>query len=490
MIALWMMYATIVAGLLGAGAALLEWTSAGSTRQRRWMWVAAIVGTVVVPTWSAVQSRIASTASTMSPAATVTSTVVSPALSARISALVEAVTEPSSLGGMSTPLLVGWAIMSGLALIVYGLANWALERRRRAWRVATVDGQPVLLSSTIGPAVVGALRPAIVVPEWSLDLPAEQRSLMLEHERQHVAARDPLVLHAAAVGVVLMPWNVALWWLNHRLRLAVELDCDARVLASSGRDARTYGTLLLNVCSRRMRTGAVLAPALLERTSSLAKRIIAMQPARGRFAGMRLTLGAAVACAALVAACEMPTPEMLAPDGKNHVSQVLYGETSQRFAATKDGSAAIVKQYFPDVARGDGGPALLFVVRSSTGEVVMAEKQSAVRARVPRSTSTVGIAPRQPNESDRPETSGLAFRARPRAPRPAETAAPREAFRVRTDAGGPTLPVQISTLDPNSIATVDVVKHAAGIAAPVPVSVVTIVLKPDATLPSLAKPGK
>ena len=50
-----------------------------------------------------------------------------------------------------------------------------------------------------------------------------------------------------------------------------------RVVATS----RAYGTLLLDVCSRRAQPGALLAPALLERTSSLAKRILAMQPSRG-----------------------------------------------------------------------------------------------------------------------------------------------------------------------------------------------------------------
>ena len=53
--------------------------------------------------------------------------------------------------------------------------------------------------------------------------------------------RDPLVLHAAALLALVTPWNLALWWLNRRLRLAVELDCDARVLAGKleGDDAET-----------------------------------------------------------------------------------------------------------------------------------------------------------------------------------------------------------------------------------------------------------
>ena len=34
------------------------------------------------------------------------------------------------------------------------------------------------------------------------------------------------------MAVVLMPWNLPLWWQWRRLRFAIEVDCDARVLAS------------------------------------------------------------------------------------------------------------------------------------------------------------------------------------------------------------------------------------------------------------------
>ena len=143
---------------------------------------------------------------------------------------------------------------------------------------------------------------------------------MLDHEREHVTARDPTVLQAAALIAVLMPWNVVTWWLLRRLRLAVELDCDARVLAA-GRDSRAYGNLLLDVCARRVRSGVVLSPALFERTSSLARRIMAMQPVRPRFGRTRFTLGTAVALAVVVLACDMPSPEVVAPDGKNQATK-------------------------------------------------------------------------------------------------------------------------------------------------------------------------
>jgi TonB family protein len=58
--------------------------------------------------------------------------------------------------------------------------------------------------------------------------------------------------------VVAMPWNLPLWWQFARLRMAIEMDCDGRVLRRE-RDARAYGALLLEVGRRRSRRGLVVA---------------------------------------------------------------------------------------------------------------------------------------------------------------------------------------------------------------------------------------
>jgi len=456
MIALWMIYATLVSALVGAAAALLERASAGQVRQRRWVWVVALTLAVLVPAWTALARRPNPApsggidAEANVPQGQLTR-VEGNALSERLVRLIDGV-EPSSLGRLDTTLAVVWASMASLALVAYGLASWSLARRRRNWRHTTVDGHAVLLAPAIGPAVVGALRPTIVIPEWSLDLSEEQRALVLAHEREHVRARDPLVLHAAAMVALLMPWNVAAWWLNRRLRLAVELDCDARVL-SGGRDARSYGTLLLDVCARRARPAALLAPALLERTSSLTKRILAMQPARSRFPRTRVALGAAAACVVVLLACEMPTPEMLAPDGKEVGTQRLYGKVTATGERRAEDPRETVARYFPEIARGEGEPSILFVVKSAAGGVVLTKTQPAAFARTPAPRGKVAV----------PTTTGLR--------------------KVQLRESGTSIPTGIGALRPEAIATVDVTKHAAGSVAPKAVSIITIVLKPGAKIP-------
>jgi hypothetical protein len=496
MIALWMAYSIVVAGMVGAAAALIDRTAGSALRQRRWVWASAMLLSLGIPVWGMLRPP---GRASESPAATTaervpTSEEATTSLTARLAELV-AQAQPRSLARFDKPFIIGWGIAVLLALASYGVGNWSLSHRRRSWRAAILDGEPVLLAPGVGPAVIGALRPQIVVPEWSLELPAEQRALMLEHERQHVRARDPLMLHGAALVALFMPWNLGAWWLNRRLRLAVELDCDARVLAA-GRDVRAYGTLLLDVCSRRQRPTAVLAPALLERTSSLTRRILAMHPAPARYPRSRVALGVAAAMGLAVLACDIPTPEMLAPDGKNVASKRLYGKVAAvRSADGVVDGREIISRYFPSVARGEGGASILFVVRSATGEVVRTEVQPA---------SALARTPNQQNGAGGQAQLSVRNRMAPAlSPQPSRARAstgqvgtlerklvqgiPGARMSPGSRGGRPRIPGTIGKLEPNDIESIEVVKHAAGVLAPNPVSMILIALKPGATIPTRAR---
>ena len=106
--------------------------------------------------------------------------------------------------------------------------------------------------------------------------PAEQE-IIVAHERQHAAAFDPGLVCASMCIVAIQPWNPALWMLLARLRLAVEADCDGRVLGE-GCDARAYGQLLVEMYERT--SGLSPHVAFAERPSNLERRIrrIASRP--------------------------------------------------------------------------------------------------------------------------------------------------------------------------------------------------------------------
>ncbi|WP_319990604.1 M56 family metallopeptidase [Janthinobacterium sp. GMG2] len=140
-------------------------------------------------------------------------------------------------------LKLGWFVLSmGMLLILLLRSVWLLSHQRR-WQKSTLLGTPVFLSGGIGPCVAGLLRPRIVMPVWLRLILPPQQALLLAHEQCRLAARDPLLLAVAYALIVLMPWNLPLWWQLHRLRFAIEVDCDARMLAH-GHALRDYAIVL------------------------------------------------------------------------------------------------------------------------------------------------------------------------------------------------------------------------------------------------------
>ncbi|MEW5931905.1 MAG: M56 family metallopeptidase, partial [Gemmatimonadota bacterium] len=177
---------------------------------------------------------------------------------------------------------------------------------RRGWRRAVVAGEPVLVSPATGPAVVGFLRGRIVLPAWALEWDDESQRLMVEHEREHLRARDPLLLLLALAAAAAVPWNAALWWQLRRLRLAMEVDCDARVLRRRP-DVRAYGLLLLEV-GRVAASPRVPVLALTEPPSFLERRIRTMTSRTARRRVRRAALAAALCAGSVLLAAALPAP--------------------------------------------------------------------------------------------------------------------------------------------------------------------------------------
>ena len=145
-----------------------------------------------------------------------------------------------------------------------------------------MSGADVYVAPDAGPAVVGLLQPRIVIPEWIMRAPASQQSMVIAHERSHIEAGDQRLLTTALCLLVFMPWNLPLWWQVRRLRRAIEVDCDARVLRH-GHNATAYGEALIEVGQRQSAfVGAVAA--MSESASFLEQRIQIMMsvPTRWR----------------------------------------------------------------------------------------------------------------------------------------------------------------------------------------------------------------
>ena len=305
MIAAWMAYALVIAALVTCAALLAERIATIRRLQSRWIWVAALLMTLVLPPMFAWQGA----RTTERPA------IALAALAAQEKPPVYELSPIAWVGGdapavprhvaLDTWLLLGWSAMSMLVLGTLTMGWLQLRRRLRSAIDGEVDGVSVTVSRDIGPAVVGILRSRIVIPRWLLQQDAVTQKIVLAHEREHLRAQDIRMLGGALLVAVLMPWNLPIWWQLRRLRFAMEVDCDARVLRA-GESRSTYSAVLLKV-ARQLVPLRAAAAGLSESGSSLEKRIRIMHaPIRARWRVLAVLLGtcsvALIAVAANVSA--------------------------------------------------------------------------------------------------------------------------------------------------------------------------------------------
>jgi len=261
MIAAWMLGSIVLGAVIALGALALDAASRAAHRSVRWTWAGAISAIVVLTMLLPIRRASNAGPIHIGTVTTVTSGAALPdagtplmlralatarsAMDAPFAQLVRPVARSVSPAANQW-LLGGWIVCS-LALLLLGA--YVLRRlldARRSWPVESLHGERVRVAPSAGPAVMGFVRGAIVVPCWLAECPPEVQQVVLAHEREHLRARDPLLLALGAVAVILLPWNPAVWWMLARLRLAVELDCDRRVIGGGVR-ARDYGTLLVKL---------------------------------------------------------------------------------------------------------------------------------------------------------------------------------------------------------------------------------------------------
>jgi beta-lactamase regulating signal transducer with metallopeptidase domain len=101
-------------------------------------------------------------------------------------------------------------------------------------------------SAQHGPAVIGVLRPMIVTPsDFDARFDAEERRLVLAHERAHLAHGDPWI-NAVMLAVQCLNWfNPFVHIAARVLRIDQELACDAAVLAGAEGARRRYAEAML-----------------------------------------------------------------------------------------------------------------------------------------------------------------------------------------------------------------------------------------------------
>ena len=312
----WMAYAAGVACLLAAGALSLDKLCERVGFPRRFAWLAGLTLALLVPL-TASPPEPETGAETVAGAGTMAADVTPGSVdAARPGTPIErtvggAEPAPAGPGPTDRAAITLWGFASLAALMLIGTVLVAAALARRRWERRRIAGEDVYVSRRFGPALVGVVKPAIVVPRWVLRYGDVAGATVVRHEREHARAWDHLVLLYSALVVAAMPWNPVVWWMLLRLRTAVEIDCDSRVLAS-GIPATEYGDLLLDIGSGRP-AHSFFATTLVGPQSMLERRLKAMRNQGTRVRKPAMLLFGCTAVATTAVACGFPAPQGIAP---------------------------------------------------------------------------------------------------------------------------------------------------------------------------------
>jgi protein involved in polysaccharide export with SLBB domain/beta-lactamase regulating signal transducer with metallopeptidase domain len=212
-------------------------------------------------------------------------------------------------------IVLAWAI-GVLAMSIWHIGGWLMLARfrrgdsLRQWEPALAKlrdrlhirrAVALIESARLDvPAVIGALRPVIVVPIGIFSgLVPQQVEAILAHELAHIRRHDYLVNLIQSAIETLLFYHPATWWISAQIRRERENCCDDIAAAVCGSD-RDYAAALAALEERRGRVRIAMAAtggSLMERV----RRVLRLPPAhepRNRIH----SLAAAALAIALVAA--------------------------------------------------------------------------------------------------------------------------------------------------------------------------------------------
>lgn len=200
-----------------------------------------------------------------------------------------ALTVPASVG---TALFAAWALIASffLARLAFGVVQ--LLRLRGSGKEVDLHSLSELPRQTLAefqqhrrvslrvsdrvsvPTAVGLLRPAVVLPPWTLEeLSSADLNSVLVHELAHLRRCDDWTnLLQKLVGAAFF-FHPAVWWIENRLSLEREMACDEHVLANT-EDPRAYAECLVSLAEKGFLHRAVmLAQGAVHRAKECSTRV-------------------------------------------------------------------------------------------------------------------------------------------------------------------------------------------------------------------------
>ena len=215
---------------------------------------------------------------------------------------------------------------AGVAVLLARLGIGTVRVHLLAREVTVVNGG--LTSARIAtPFTFGLLRPRMLLPEgwdrWS----AARLTVVLDHERAHMARRDPLVQFLALLNRAVFWFHPLAWWLERQLAALAEEACDAVVLAR-GHSAGDYSEHLLELARMSGRRPLARLVGMSMPGSGLLRRIakilddgVAPPVSRSTAAGAAALATLAAAVVGTITLAQETAPPPLAQENRSSVRE-------------------------------------------------------------------------------------------------------------------------------------------------------------------------
>jgi len=150
----------------------------------------------------------------------------------------------------SLRIFVGWRLTRSLLRFASDAVPTPVKEMFESLKTRMAFARPVslLLSASIdGPAVIGWLRPVVLLPITAVTgLDAAQLQAVLAHELAHIRRHDFFVNVLQQCVESLLFYHPAVWWLSRRVRIEREHVCDDLAVAVCG-DATVYAKALVEL---------------------------------------------------------------------------------------------------------------------------------------------------------------------------------------------------------------------------------------------------
>jgi uncharacterized protein (TIGR03435 family) len=239
-------------------------------------------------------------------------------------------------------LLGGWMIAERLRRRQVRLApaEWQQTFDRLRTRLRISRPVQLLISGLVhAPAVMGLLRPVVLVPVGALaGLSAEQVEALLLHELAHVRRYDYLVNAIQSMVEALLFYHPAVWWVSGHMRSEREMCCDDAAVAITG-DALGFARALAQVGSaEHAHHQAAMAATGGSVVNRVARLLGVPRPASRTHSPAALSAAAALVVATVMAALgQTARPQFevasIKPTGSQRPAQMqdLPGRLTGRF---------------------------------------------------------------------------------------------------------------------------------------------------------------